>query len=669
MKCNSIWFLVFLLPVLAFSQVKLQVTSLFADNMVLQQKVKTTVWGKAQPNAKIEIVTGWGSTATTITLNDSTWRANIQTPEAGGPYKLVIKQGSNEITLSNILIGEVWLCSGQSNMEMPLEGWPPKDTIINSAMEISEADFPQIRLFGVKTIASPSPLSECYGKWDVCTPATAAKFSAVAYFFGRKLYSELKIPIGLIYAGWGGTPAEAWTSKEYLSGFGEFAESFKKLNECASSVERLKNWLTQFPVIDVCDYNRNDLWNFIKLNDSCYSKTEFDASCWPKMNLPVSWEKTNLGEFNGFVWFRKFIMLPQNWLGKELTIELGAIDDYDVTYINGIKVGATEALRKWKENRNYKISADLNNSPILTIAVRVHDSGGTGGGIYGGGFKMRLVEPDSGEEIPLSGEWSYLPVAELLEMKYFLLSPNANDLLSRPRVEYFYNQRTPTVLYNGMIAPVTNYSIKGVIWYQGESNTENPEQYKKLFPALIKNWRKSWGYEFPFYFTQIAPYKNYGKNMSQLLRDAQRKTLTIPNTGMAVTLDVGDSSTVHPANKKPVGERLAYQALAKQYNKAIVYSGPLLKSYEIVKNKIELTFEHTGSGLEVRETEKGNLFEIAGEDMVFKQAKIIIEKNKIIVWSDEISSPKAVQYAWANYTPAALFNKDGLPASSFRICK
>ncbi len=662
---------VFLLLLLVFSapyfaQTKLQLHSLFNDNMVLQQKAKVAIWGKASPKSKIEIKTNWGIASKAITSKDSVWKVFLQTPKAGGPFTLEIKNGNQKRILNNILVGEVWICSGQSNMEMPLRGFLPKEPVYNSEEEIQRANYPNIRLFTVKTIASLDPKTDCVGKWDECTPASAGNFSAVGYFFAKKLYDELKIPIGIIHTSWGGTPAEAWTSKKYLSAFSEFTSALKSIDENVVAKENLKLWLGKFPSVPVSDYNRNDLWNSIDLHDSNLCKSNCDDSKWPTMNLPISWEKTSLGQFNGFIWFRKKVELPETWIGKEITVELGAVDDYDVTYINGIRIGATEELRKWKDNRIYKANAEVNDNKILSLAVRVHDSGGAGGGIYGGGFKMRLINANSGEEIPLGGDWKYMPVAELFEMNYFLFADRLEEVKLRPKLEYFYDQRTPTALFNGMISPLTNFSIKGAIWYQGESNTPNPYLYEKLFPALIHNWRESWGYNFPFYFVQIAPYRYGGKFGSEYLRDAQRKSLSVPNTGMAVTLDLGDSLTVHPGNKKPVGDRLALWALAHQYGKQTVFSGPLYNYMKIYGNKVEIIFDYIGSGLEIRENESRNLFEIAGDDKIFKPAVVKIEGTKLLVWSNEIQNPIAVRYAWRNLVNPVLYNKEGLPASSFR---
>lgn len=651
-------------------QSKIELPALICDNMVLQQETESILWGRSEPGSEIQVDASWGFATKTITLTDSTWELKISTPAAGGPYQITISSDDDKIVLNDVLIGEVWLCSGQSNMEMPLEGLSPKDSVFNSHAEILNANYSNIRLFNVTKIASITPKSDCIGKWEKCSPLTAPTFSAVAYFFGKKLYNETKIPIGLINSSWGGTPAESWVSKKWLSKIPEFDQLFENIQTTLPEIKKLESWLKQFKKINVADYNNNFSWNKIDLGDQLFSKSSYDDNNWRKMILPENFEKTDFGSFDGFIWFRKTINLPENWIGKDLTIELGAIDDYDVTYVNGKLIGSMEKKGVWKTNRIYKIPADLNEGGKLIIAVRVNDTGG-GGGLYGGGYKMRLILDGCKEELSLSGEWKYLPVAELWELKYHLLFENPRELNNRPKldlqsIQSTSIQRIPTYLYNGMISPLIWYTIKGVIWYQGESNTINPELYETLFPSLINNWREDWGYDFPFYFVQIAPYRHGTKLGSQYLRDSQRKSLYLKNTGMVVSLDAGDSSNVHPANKTVIGERLALWALANQYKRDLVFSGPLYKSFKITDNFIEISFDYNGGGLVIKENEKNSQFLISGDDKIFKPANAQVVDNKIYVWSEEVNNPCAVRYAWNEIVFPTLFNKEGLPASSFR---
>lgn len=644
----------------------LKMPSIFSDNMVLQQNSKVAVWGLSNPGAEITIKASWNESAKATADQNGKWMAHLKTPSAGGPYLLSVTDGKSEIEFNNVLIGEVWLCSGQSNMEMPLEGWPPTDTVANSKQVIANATNKNIRFFTVTRAISEKPEFDCVGRWEESNPESAAKFSATAYFFGKKLYEELNIPVGLIHSSWGGTPIEAWTGAKYISTVDEYKDIVEKLKNARKEIDRLKAWLAEKPTIDINSIKSPTPWKGLDLNDSQCAKPGFDDSAWKTMELPVKWESTEMGNFDGVVWFRKNIKIKNEWINKELTLELGPIDDMDVTYVNGVKIGGYEEGGYWQTDRIYKIPAELVKDQNLTVAVRVVDTQG-GGGIWGSSEKMKLRPTDSNESVSLAGEWKYLPVAEYYGGKLYLFDVKNAEYYKRPKLSVEYSAFTPTLLFNGMIAPLIPYNIKGAIWYQGESNTGNPELYKKLFPLMIKNWREEWGLgDFPFYYVQIAPY-NYGPNVeSQKLRKAQLMTLSVPNTGMAVTLDIGNPNNIHPANKKDVGERLARWALAKDYGKKIEFSGPIYKSMKIEGNKIILTFDYTDGGLVIKEINGENNFLIAGKDKVFKKAKVEIKDDKLIVYSDSVENPAAVRYCWDNISEGTLFNKAGLPASSFR---
>lgn len=663
MRISKILSIVICSTTIIFGQQNVSLHSFFSNNMVLQQQSETPIWGKGNPNSEIKISASWGESGSTIVNDDSTWIVKIKTPKAGGPFTLNISDKSNSIKLDNVLVGEVWLCSGQSNMEMPLAGWPPNDIINDSKKEIQNSENSKIRFFTVTKDISVLKKDNCIGEWVESNPTTASPFSATAYFFGKKLFDELQIPIGLIHSSWGGTPAEAWTSREYLSQFSEFNSILKKIDLSIPASKELEEWVAKFPQIDMNKKRGENIWSGLSFDDSNCSIVDYDHSSWDKMDLPTKWEQTELGEFDGVVWFRKTIELSDNWLNQELKIELGPIDDFDITYVNGKKVGAIEEDGNWQTKRIYTIPTELNNRKNLLIAVRVNDTRG-GGGIFGKPEDMKLVNSKDDSEISIVGEWHYLPVAEFRGMKYFVFGSDNQAFHSRPKLPMDLSSNTPTLLYNAMIAPLIPFKIKGVIWYQGESNTKNPKLYEELFPAMIKNWRNDFGEKFPFYFVQIAPYDYGDETKSEFLRDAQRKTLSLEKTGMIVTLDIGKVDNIHPPKKKDVGERLALWALAKDYDKNIVYSGPIYKSQTIIGNRIELEFESIGSGLKL--LDEINQFQIAGDNKQFVDAIAKIENGKVVVWSDSIKNPMAVRYAWHNKANATLFNKEGLPASSFR---
>lgn len=647
-----------------FAQERIILPSIFSNNMVLQQNSDVTIWGKCSPGVEINISASWKNSNRVITAKDSTWSTTIKTPKAGGPHSLLIRSENDSIKFNNILTGEVWLCSGQSNMEMPLIGFPPKDIILNSKEEIDNTNFERIRLFSVERTISQYPNFDCIGEWEVCNPENAENFSATAYFFGRRLYQELNIPIGLINSSWGGTPAESWTNKKHLSSIYEFESILDKMDESFVSYKFYENYYDQLKSINVKTKSENDLWKKIDFDDRKYLETDYNDSHWQTQYLPKMWEESSIGDFDGIVWYRKKINIPSTWINKKLTLSLGSIDDMDATYVNGHKVGGYEKKGFWNIDRIYEVPSNFNDNGEIVISIRVIDLGG-GGGLFGAEEQLKLINDENKEEISIFGLWSYLPVAEYVNKKIFVFEEGEKSFKNRPPFTIKISQHTPTLLYNGMIAPLIPFKIKGTIWYQGESNVRNPELYETLFPTMIKSWREDWGYDFSFYFTQIAPYHYRKRGQSQYLRDAQRKTLSLKNTGMAVTLDIGNVDNIHPANKKDVGKRLANWALAKEYNKTLVCSGPLYKEMKVIGNTIELTFEYD-EGLLIKPEQGENQFIIAGENQEFLKADVRIENSRLILSNKDIPNPKAVRYAWNNAAFATLFNSSGLPASSFR---
>ena len=648
----------------------MEIPAIFSDNMVLQQNTNVSFWGKGNPGEAVLISSSWGEKTDTKVKDDSTWLIKLKTEKAGGPYVINVQIGDSSIEFKNVMLGEVWLCSGQSNMEMPLEGWPPQNLIQNSDEEIREANYPEIRFFTVSRAVSNKPEFDCSGTWSECSPETAAKFSAAAYFFGRRLYKELKIPIGLIFSSWGGTKIQSWISGKYLSQLDEYKSIIGKIDSSGPEVEKLHNWINQHPTIDVSKKKPEEMWKNLEFDDDICSKVDFDDNTWKTMELPRLWETTEVGDFDGVVWFRKKIGISKDWIKKDLVLNLGPIDDMDRSYVNGTLIGSMEEPGYWQTPRIYNIPRELVTDSTLTFAVRVLDNGG-GGGLWGNGVKMQIhPKSDSTNSISLEGNWKYLPVAEYSNNKFYLYKVKGDEFYSRPKSSIVVGPNTPTMLYNGMIAPVVPYSIKGVLWYQGESNSDLPDEYnnyKTLFPLMIKNWRGDFGEgNIPFYYVQIAPYA-YGENSkSYIVREAQFLTLSVPNTGMAVTLDIGNVNNIHPADKQDVGKRLALWALAKNYGKNITYSGPLYKSMKIEGDKIIVTFDHADGGLVLKEINGKNNFEIAGADSNFVDAVVKIEGDNLIVSNNIIKSPKAVRYTWSNTAEATLFNKEGLPASTFK---
>jgi len=483
-----------------FADVKLP--AVIGDNMVLQQGAKASIWGWAAPNEEVMVSVSWSTMQWGVKPGkDGKWQFEMNAPKPGGPYEMTFR-AKNTITVKNILVGEVWVCSGQSNMAMSVRGSNDAD------QEIAAADFPNIRLFTVQRQVAEEPQSDCTGSWTLCSPETVPNFSAVAYYFGRKLHKDLNVPIGLIHTSWGGTPAEAWTRTEALKADEDFAPIFARHDQAVARYPQAK-----------ADYEKK--------------------------------------------------------------------------------------LEQWKKKAEEAKAA--------------------------------------GEDAPKKPRGPGAPL----------------------------NSHTPAALYNAMIAPLIPYRIQGAIWYQGESNAGRAYQYRKLFPNMIKNWRADWGQgSFPFLFVQLANFKAVKEDPAESawaeLREAQSMTLALPNTGMAVIIDIGNANNIHPKNKQDVGKRLAIWSLGTTYGKKIVYSGPLYKSMKAQGGKITLTFDHVGTGLVAKGNDGLKGFAVAGEDKNFVWADAKIEGDTVVVSAATVANPVAVRYAWADNPVCNLYNKEDLPASSFR---
>jgi sialate O-acetylesterase len=665
MKLTAMLLTLFLTLVGCQTTSNLKLPSLIGDNMLLQQKTEARIWGKANPGHKITVSASWNSNVKAIAGKDGKWSVPLTTPPAGGPYTITISARDTSITVKNVLIGEVWFCSGQSNMEMPLAGWPPNDTIMHSAGTIAASAIPEIRLFNVQKIISGEPLEECTGKWEVSSPETVKQFSATAYFFGKKLYSELHIPVGLIESAWGGTPSESWTSSGSLENAGEFTRELKSIKESVPLQNEYQRWLNTLKQVEP-ESSGVDQWKDLNFNDEKNSSTEFDDSGWPAMYLPEAFEKV-IGEFDGAIWFRRMIDIPKNLAGKDLVLSLGPIDDMDRTYFNGKLVGSMEVSGFWQTDRNYEVPASIVKQGNNEISVRVLDTQG-GGGLFGTPEKMKLsLKSNTKLFIPLKGEWKYQPVAEFKDNKFYVYDTSKSDFQSKKRPANL-GPGTPSVLFNGMVSPVLPYKIKGAIWYQGEANVGRAEQYLKIFPAMIQDWRESWGIkDMPFYFVQIAPYVYSGVDSTEsgFLRYAQESALKLTGTGMAITLDIATVKNIHPPYKLEVGDRLALIALNNNYGMKSSNTGPVFKSMSVSSGEIKLQFNNVGEGL-VASGDKLKEFEIAGEDGLYVKANAKIVNNEVIVSSPSVMQPVSVRYCWRNGAEASLFNKAGLAAWQFR---
>lgn len=642
--------LCFSLPLQLFSQLSLP--GLFSDHMVLQQNSEAPIWGKALPHSQVKIIPSWNNKTYHVQVDaGGNWKTFLATPVAGGPYEIEIT-GTDRLTLRNVMIGEVWICSGQSNMEMPLAGW---GKVLNYEEEIASADYPHIRLLQVEKTTSSYPLEEAKvvsGGWQECSPGTISNFSSTAYFFGRDLYQNLHVPIGLIHTSWGGTMAEAWTSLESLKMMPDFRERAEEFAQLPRESEQQKAFFARKFEEWNSEVNRLDFG--IENGKAAAAQPVFSDDDWMAVSLPGAWENNGLPEFDGIGWYRKHIHIPGNWEGSDLTLSLGAIDDNETTYFNGQLIGSTEGAGT---ARKYVIPAAMVSTGEATITIRVLDTGGLGG--FTGKETEMYIAPAGKETLRenLHGEWK------------FRTSVNLNEV-GMPPQKNVESPHYPATLYNAMIAPIVPYTIKGAIWYQGESNAGRAYQYRTLFPLMINDWRTKWGYAFPFYYVQLA---NYMKTMEEPapsgwaeLREAQLQTLRLHNTGMAVTIDIGDAEDIHPKNKQDVGKRLALLARHHTYGDDIVSSGPLYDSYIIEYGTIRINFKSGKSRLAIKEGTGLRGFSIAGPDKKFYWAHAVIDGDQVVVSSPDVPFPVAVRYGWADNPVCNLTNEAGLPASPFR---
>jgi sialate O-acetylesterase len=615
------------------------VSPMFGDNMVLQRGKPNAIWGWATPGEVIRVELA-GHTATAVCGTDGRWQAQIQPPASGGPYTVKIIGARQRVELHEVLVGEVWLCGGQSNMELGLS------RTRNGDDEIKSANHPEIRFFMVQRHVSYSPTAVPQGSWKICSPQTVAEggegFSAVAYFFGLKLQDELHVPIGLVEDCVGGTPVESWMSPETL-------HKFKDFDVLLTEIERLHakggpeygsflmHWLDDY------DVGISNQW----------SASDFNDSNWKTVQIPGGFQDLGVADVPSVCWFRKEIILPDPLPAGDAAIFLGSIEKMDTTYINGQWIGASS----WVENpRMYVIKNGVLKPGRNVLAIRVFKLK-PHGGFLAKPEELRLVLGDK-TVIPLGGEWKGA------------LSVDAAP--PHPLPLTFENYPTmPVVLYEGMIEPVAPLAIRGAIWYQGEANFERAYQYRTLLPAMIGDWRELFGQgDFPFYIVSLPAFMHHrdepGDDSWAELREAQAMTARkVPNSGLAVTVDTGDPDNIHPRDKKIVGERLALCALAGEYGKKISYAGPTFKSVEPLPGALELHFDHADDGLVVK---GGKLeeFSIAGKDRNWYWANAKIEGDSVVVSSPSVPEPEAARYAWQANPAATLYNGAGLPAVPFR---
>jgi len=621
---------------------EVKLPQVLGSNMVLQRNESVKVWGWADAREKVT-VTFNGQKESVRTGKDGKWMITLDPMKAGGPFEMII-EGKNRIKLDNILIGDVWICSGQSNMEFSVA------RTNNGDEEIANANYPEIRIFDVPRNLQLIPVDDIPpAEWHECSPETIPNFSAVGYFFGRRIYKEVGVPVGLIGTNWGGTNVETWTSREMAETVPEMKEAVSTIKSLSPEQLRKEMEMEKKKLVEKLGTLESGLVD----GEPRWAATDLDISEWKEMEVPGLWENQGLRGMDGVVWFRTTFTLSEEEASKDAVLSLGTIDDDDITWVNGKKVGSmTDA---YSEDRIYDLPADVLVPGMNTLTVRVSDHGG-GGGMYGDP-KLLNVETVS-REIPLAGTWKYRVSATNFNVNIQTsISPNSK----------------PTLLYNGMIHPLLNYRVLGAIWYQGESNASRAYDYRERFPNMIKDWRNKWNDpDMGFYFVQLANFMAAKEHPVESewaeLREAQTMTLALPKTGMAVIIDIGEADDIHPTNKQDVGTRLALAALHDTYGKDVVYSGPVLENMTVDGQTVILEFDPMDSELVINDKYgyvKG--FAIAGKDRKFHWAKGVRKGNKIYLTSEHVKEPVAVRYAWANNPDDAnLYNSEGLPAGPFR---
>jgi len=621
------------LAALAGGAQAVELPRVFGDGMVLQRDQPILVWGRADPGAGIDVALGDDRARATADAAGE-WRVQLPARAAGGaPLLLRVDDGKAPLELRDVLVGDVWLASGQSNME-----WPIAQSA-DAEAEIARATDPLIRHFKIpKSWAGLPQWQLAGGEWVASSPQAAGAFSAIAHFFARELRQSGNVPIGIIDSTWGGSSIEAWMDADTQGidgdGMVELARRLKAEDEQALAQARAKAARWQLPA-----------------DDSGWQAAGTDAASWDDMAVPGLWEASGWNGMDGVAWYRTTFTLTADEAARGATLGVGRIDDSDTTWVNGVEVGRTHM--QYDLPRVYAVPASALREGVNEVAVRVTDTGG-GGGIHGPAQEL-FVQPAGAEPRALAGSWKFRPA----RITALALDDNKNQ--------------RPTLLYNAMIRPLQPLPVRGVIWYQGESNAGSVEQamaYREQFPAMIRQWRTQFDApQLPFLWVQLASWHS-GADQGDtspwaVLRESQTATLSLPATAEAVAIDIGDVADIHPRNKQDVGKRLALAARHVAYGESLVYSGPAFKGAAFDDGAATLSFE--GDGLAARGGGALQGFALAGADRVFHPAIAVIEGAHVVVRSDAVPAPVAVRYAWSDApVDANLIGASGLPASPFR---
>lgn len=624
---------------------------LFTDGAVLQREIAAPIWGWTTPGERVKVSVDGKPAGEAVTTRTGLWKAKIGPFKAGGPHEIAIQAGMHSATIRNVLFGDVWLCSGQSNMN-----WPVRLSE-NAEAEIKAANDPELRSFTVDFYASLVPMQlPPPARWEVCTPETVKNFTGVGYFFAKQIRATQKIPVGIIHASVGATAAEAWVSRDALLthmryDFPDRLEELRKQifhlgGEGAELFKSLERWTA---VVDPASVQKKYA-----------SDPNLDTSDWQDIEVPNPWQEAGLKDHNGLVWFRHTIDVPESWAGRDLSLMLSVVNESDIVWFNGTLIGSKQV----SGIRTYRVDAKLVKPGKNLLAAAILCKEGPGGFCsLPNNMLVKPVDAKPGEQLRLAGTWKAKASAKAAE----IARP-----FPQPLVGHY---KTITTFYNGMIAPLVPFAIKGVLWYQGEANGPFWLQYRRLLPTLIEDWRSRFRVgDFPFLIVSLANLNKQQTNPIEPgwaeIRESQWRTVRkVPNTGLAMTIDIGDPGNIHPRNKQEVGRRLSLVARNLVYGeKDLIYSGPEFTEMQVeLPNRIRLYFKHLGGGLMIKPGDrKLTGFAIAGEDRQFVWANAAIDGDTIVVSAPGIEFPKHVRYGWAWNPIGNLYNKAGLPAITFR---
>ncbi|MET0552956.1 MAG: sialate O-acetylesterase [Vicinamibacteria bacterium] len=621
----------------------------FGSHMVVQRDRPVRVWGTADAGESVTVEIAGARGAATADASGH-FQVTLAALPAGGPHTLVVT-GRNRLQFDDVWAGEVWVASGQSNMEWPLQR-------ADRGAADAAAGCDRLRLFTVARTTAFEPRTDVAGSWSACTAETALGFSAVAFHFGLQIARSQGVTVGLVHTSWGGTPAEAWTPRAALTAAADLAPmvaAFDRERADPAAAGRYREARAAWERKNFAQDTGNTGF------DQGWASPDADESAWKPLALPQYWEASGLA-IDGAVWFRRAFDLPADGAARDLTLSLGPLDDMDVTYVNGVEVGRTDGAtpEHWAVPRVYPVPAARLRPGRNVVAVRVWDHAGDGG--FAGAPAQMFAQ--SGEtKVPLAGTW--------LHRVERSLPPATVDWGSQPAAPASLGSPySPTVLWNAMVAPLVRFPVRGVIWYQGEANTGRAYQYRTLFPAMIRAWREAWADpDLAFLFVQLASFTPGppvpGESEWAELREAQAMTLALPRTGMATAIDIGESADIHPKNKADVGLRLALAARGVVYGEAVAASGPVLGDSAIDGRAIRVFFKHA-AGLATRDGSAPRAFAIAGRDRKWRPATAAIDGETVLVSSPDVPAPVAVRYGWADDPPVNLVNGAGLPALPFR---